>query len=228
MSLKLYCDLMSQPSRALYILLKSIKCDFEVKFVNLREAEHYSEEFSEINRFQRVPVIDHNGFILTESVAILKYLSRENIIPDSLYPKESKAQARVEEFLEWQHAGLRLHCAMYFRVKYLNPIMFGKPVDAKSLVGYESRMVSALTDFNTKWLGRGTDFINGDTPTVADLLAACELEQPRMSGYDPCENFENIAVWFKKVREHFNPYYDEGHVIVNKIIKKNSKVASKV
>lgn len=224
MPLKLYCDLMSQPSRALYILFNSIKCNFEAKFVNLRGAEHYSEEFTAINRLQKVPVIDHDGFVLTESVAILKYLSRENVMPESLYPKESKAQARVEEFLEWQHTGLRLHCAMYFRVKYLNPVMFGKPTDAKTLEGYESRMEAALTEFDTKWLGRGTDFITGNTPTVADLLAACELEQPRMSGYDPSENYKNIKVWWKKVREHFNPYYDEGHVIVNKIIKKNSKL----
>ncbi|CAB3227216.1 unnamed protein product [Arctia plantaginis] len=228
MSLSLYCDLMSQPSRALYILLKSIKCNFEPKFVHLRKAEHYSEEFSAINRFQKVPVIDHNGFILTESVAILKYLSRENIIPESLYPKESKLQARVEEFLEWQHAGIRLHCAMYFRVKYLDPILFNKTLEPRSLAGYESRMENALTEFDTKWLGRGTDFIvAGDKPTVADLLAACELEQPRMAGYDPAK-FKNISVWWSKVRDHFNPYYDEGHVIINKVIKKQSKVVSKV
>lgn len=49
-----------------------------------------------------------------------------------------------------------------------------------------------------------------------------------MTGFDPSENHKNIAVWWKKVREHFNPIYDEGHVIINKIIKKNQKVASKI
>ncbi|KAH9643458.1 hypothetical protein HF086_002577 [Spodoptera exigua] len=49
-----------------------------------------------------------------------------------------------------------------------------------------------------------------------------------MSGYDPSVNYKNINVWWKKVREHFNPVYDEGHVIVNKIIKKNTQVASKI
>lgn len=49
MPLKLYCDLMSQPSRALYILLKSIKCDFEPKFVNLRQGE-LSKCFSDKNK----------------------------------------------------------------------------------------------------------------------------------------------------------------------------------
>ncbi|KAJ0176459.1 hypothetical protein K1T71_007638 [Dendrolimus kikuchii] len=228
MVLKLYCDLMSQPSRALYILLKSVKCDFEPRFVDLRKAEHYSEEYTKINRFQRVPVIDHDGFLLTESVAILKYLARENIIPDALYPRESKLQARVEEFLEYQHAGLRLHCAMYFRVIYMNPILTGSPTDPKSAVGYKKRMISSLEDFNTKWLGRGTDFIVGNKITVADLIAACELEQPRMAGYFPEENFQNIEIWWKKVRDYFNPHYDEAHVILTKIVNKQKKTVSKI
>lgn len=32
----------------------------------LVSAEHYGEEFTKINRLQKVPLIDHNGFILTE------------------------------------------------------------------------------------------------------------------------------------------------------------------
>ncbi|XP_049873808.1 glutathione S-transferase theta-1 [Pectinophora gossypiella] len=228
MSLKLYCDLMSQPSRALYILLKTAKYNFEPKLVNLSKAEHYGDEFTKINRFQKVPVIDHNGFVLTESVAIMKYLSRENIIPDSLYPKDSKQQAKVDEFLEWQHIGLRLHCAMYFRVKFLEPRLFGKVPSEKSIAGWEERMENALEDFDSKWLGRGHAFITGDSATVADVLAACEIEQPRVAGYDPKEKYGNIAAWMEKVRQHFNPHYDEAHTIINKIIAKQSQAAAKL
>lgn len=35
MTLKLYYDLMSQPSRALYILLKTSKCNFEPKITHI-------------------------------------------------------------------------------------------------------------------------------------------------------------------------------------------------
>ncbi|XP_059052291.1 glutathione S-transferase theta-1 [Achroia grisella] len=228
MSLKLYCDLMSQPSRCLYILLKSTKCNFEPKFVDLRKAEHYSEEYKKINRFQRVPVIDHNGFVLSESVAILKYLARERIIPDNLYPRESQKQARVEEFLEWQHIELRIPCAMYFRTAYLDPVVFGTKVTPAKISGFEQRMELALENFSTKWLGRGSDFVTGNTITVADLIAICELEQPRMAGYDPREKYPAINEWYQKVRNYFNPYYDEAHVIVNKIIAKQPKVAAKL
>ncbi|XP_050350705.1 glutathione S-transferase theta-1 [Nymphalis io] len=228
MSIKLYYDLMSQPSRALYILLKTAKCNFEPKLIDLRRGEHYSEEYTAINRFQRVPLINHDGFILSESVAIIKYLARENLIPESLYPKDSKSQARVDKFLEWQHIGLRLHCAMYFRAKYMDPILFGKQPDAKTIEGYTRRMESALETFDTHWLNNGTEFVAGNTITVADLLAACELEQPRMAGYNPADNFDGISKWWKKVRDHFNPHYDEAHVILNKIVSKQTKSAAKL
>ncbi|XP_053609284.1 glutathione S-transferase theta-1 [Plodia interpunctella] len=228
MTLKLYYDLMSQPSRALYILLKTVNCKFESKYVDLRKGEHYSDEFTKVNRIQRVPVIDHNGFVLTESVAIYKYLSREGIVPESLFPKESQQQARVEEFLEWHHIGLRLHTAMYFRAVYLDPIIFNRKNTPEQTVGYQRRMETCLEDFSTKWLGRGHAFVVGDKVTVADLVAACELEQPRMAGYDPREKFSNIAEWYERVRSHFNPHYDEAHVIVNKVIAKNNKTNAKL
>lgn len=38
----------------------------KIFFHYLPIGEHYSDEFTAINRFQKVPVIDHNGFILTE------------------------------------------------------------------------------------------------------------------------------------------------------------------
>lgn len=51
------------------------------------------------------------------SVAILRYLCREHSVDDHWYPKDSKAQARVDEYLEWQHLNTRLFCAMYFQHK---------------------------------------------------------------------------------------------------------------
>ncbi|KAI5635785.1 hypothetical protein NE865_11483 [Phthorimaea operculella] len=219
MTIKLYYDFMSQPSRALYILLKASKCNFEPKYVDVRKGEHLSEAYSKINRFNRVPVIDHNGFVLTESVAIMNYLSREGIVPESLYPKDSKHRARVEEYLEWQHVGFRFPLAWHFRVK----VLFKEP-DQKRVASYEKRMVAALEEFEAKWLDKST-FLTGETPTVADLLAACEVEQPRMADFDPSARYPKIAAWLQKVRQHFNPHFDEAHVVVNKIAAKYNKQA---
>lgn len=62
------------------------------------------------------------------SIAILRYLAREKNLPDFWYPKDSKQQARVDEYLEWQHNNTRAFCASYFMLKvivakYLNEIV---------------------------------------------------------------------------------------------------------
>ncbi|CAH2092493.1 unnamed protein product [Euphydryas editha] len=67
--------------------------------------------------------------------------------------------------------------------EYMDPILFGHTPDPKTkektkrkrLDGYLKRMEQALENFDTKWLGNGTEYIDGNSVTVADLLAACEL-----------------------------------------------------
>lgn len=47
-------------------------------------------------------------------MAIFRYLTREYNVADHWYPKDSKAMAQVDEFLEWQHLNLRAHGSMLF------------------------------------------------------------------------------------------------------------------
>lgn len=49
-----------------------------------------------------------------------------------------------------------------------------------------------------------------------------------MAGYDAASKYANIAGWMQRVKSYFNPYYDEGHVIVNKLIEKQNKTAAKL
>lgn len=51
------------------------------------------------------------------SVAILRYLVKSRHLEDNWYPSDLKRQARVDEYLEWQHNNTRALCTMYFRVK---------------------------------------------------------------------------------------------------------------
>lgn len=106
-------------------------------------------------------------------------------------------------------------------------------------------MESCLDDIENLWLSQGK-FIAGDEITVADLFAACEIEQPRMSiialtfifvsnvdiflgmaGYNPTKGRTILKNWLDRVKEATDPYYKEAHVVVNKIAAKQN-IASKL
>ncbi|XP_018576339.1 glutathione S-transferase theta-1-like [Anoplophora glabripennis] len=223
MVLKYYFDLMSQPSRALYIFLKLTNIPFEACPVALRKGEHLSEEFKKnFSKFQKVPFIHHGNFRLTESVCIFRYLTREYPVKDNWYPKDSKQQAKIDEYLEWQHLNTRAHCTLYFRYKWLQPMLTGEKPDPEKLKFLESNMIDTLDKFQELFISE-TPFINGQTISFADILAACEIVQPRIAGYDSRENRPKLKEWIEKVRNECNPYYHEAHEFVNKMIEKNKQ-----
>lgn len=240
MTVKFYFDLLSQPSRALYILFKVTKFPHEPIPVALRNGVHLTEEFkNDVSRFQKVPCIIDDGFKLSESVAILRLIPHKDLqeglnanssllffrylknstdlIPDSLYPSELKARARVDEYLEWQHNNTRLTCAMYFQLMWLLPKLFGKESNPKQIAEMKKRMETCLDQIETIWL-QDSKFIAGNSLTVADIFAACEIEQPRIAGYSAAEGRPKLGAWMERVKKELNPYYDEAHVVVEKAI----------
>ncbi|KYQ57318.1 Glutathione S-transferase theta-1 [Trachymyrmex zeteki] len=216
MILKFYYDLLSQPSRAIYILLKTWNIPFEKKIINLKNLDQYTPEFERINPYKKVPVIEHNGFNLAESVGITRYICREFKVDDHWYPSDSKKQAKVDEYLEWQHLNTRLHCATYFLVKYLNPLMRGKPLNSEKVAELESRMSNCLDIIENVWL-KDKPFLTGNTISVADVFCACELEQPRMAGYDPKKGRPRLTAWMEKVVTETSPHFQEAHKFLNQI-----------
>ncbi|XP_017877162.1 glutathione S-transferase theta-1 [Ceratina calcarata] len=226
MSLKLYYDLLSQPSRALYIFLKVCNIPFEGKLVNLGKGEHLTSEYKKVNPFQKVPAIEHNGLNMFESVAILRYLSREFKLSDHWYPKESKSQLKVDQYLEWQHLNTRFNCGSYFRIQYLIPLLTGQPASEETLSKYKRHMIESLDDLENVWL-KENDFLTSSEISIADILGSCEVEQVRITGYNPQEGRPRLAAWMKRVADETNPHYQEAHAFLNKLANKASQNALK-
>jgi glutathione S-transferase len=143
-------------------------------------------------------------------------------IADNWYPKDFRARALVDEYLEWQHNNTRMSCAMYFQSKWLIPMMSGKPVSESKVAMFKSHMEATLDLLENVWLESSDKaFLTTNEISFADILAACELEQPKMADYDPFEGRPRLTAWYKKVKELTNPFYDEAHHILNKIVNSN-------
>ncbi|RZC33372.1 glutathione S-transferase theta-1 [Asbolus verrucosus] len=225
--MKLYFDFFSQPSRALYIFLKINKIPFEPCPVALQKGEHLTKEFKEkLTRFGKVPFIHDGDFKLAESVAIVRYAARKHDLDSKWYPKELRQQARVDEYLEWQHNNTRTFCALYFQKKWLVPMLTGEQPSPDRLKNLEKNLVQGLNEIENVWLAN-SPYLAGDQISVADIFGACEIEQPRIAGFDAAEGRPVLSAWLEKVRKETGPVYEEAHVSLNKLVQKTKEQASK-
>ncbi|CAH1232997.1 GSTT2B [Branchiostoma lanceolatum] len=165
-----YYDIMSQPSRAIFQFLKANNIVYKDHPVAIRKGEHKSDWFLKINPMGKVPAINNNGFILTESVAILKYLAMRYVVPDHWYPSDLQQRARVDEYMAWQHMNTRFNAAGLFWEEVMIPQMTGKPVDKTTLDKAVSQLDNTLDMLQTMFL-KDQPFLCGDNITIADLLA---------------------------------------------------------
>lgn len=216
MVLRLYYDAMSQPSRALLLFVRANSIPCQEVPVALRNREHFDKKYEAITPFKKVPVIDHDGFKLTESVAILRYLARTFPTADHWYPKDSQLMARVDEYMAWQHLSMRLNGSMYFQSKVIIPRATGQPPNEKSIARFQSGLENVLEQMEKIWL-KENKYIAGKDLSIADLLAVTELEQPGMAGYDVKKDRPILTAYMELVRSRLQPHYDEVHSVCHKI-----------
>eukprot|EP00736_Rhodelphis_marinus_P005041 Rmarinus@m.23856 len=142
--------------------------DYEYVPVNLLAGEHHKEDFREMNPFDYVPVLEDNGFMVSQSVAILEYLEETHKeVP--LLPDDPKERAKVRAIVE----------AINSSIQPLHNLAVLKKViaDAKAEGDEADRL---KTEWASHWIGRGLDSLErmvasyagkytvGDSLTLAD------------------------------------------------------------
>lgn len=143
-------------------------------------------------------------------------------VADHWYPKDVRSRALVDEYLEWQHINTRMGCSSFFLVKWLLPIRTGKPPNESEIAAAKRNMENVLNTFENVWLeSPEKPFLASKEISFADILAACELEQPKIADYDPFKGRPRLTAWYQKVKQLTNPFYDEAHAILNKVVSSN-------
>ncbi|XP_056602869.1 glutathione S-transferase theta-2 [Triplophysa dalaica] len=212
-AVKVYLDLLSQPCRAVHIFLKINKIPHAVEYVALRKGEQRSPEFTNLNPMQKVPVMDDNGFVLTESDAILKYLATTYNVPDHWYPKHPERRAKVDEYTAWHHMNTRLHAAKVFLFEVLLPRMTGQPTDAGKVDKALAELEETLDKLEKMFLKRQA-FLCGDDISLADLLAICELMQPLGGRRDILKDRPKLLSWKSRVQSALSDSFDDAHSVL--------------
>ncbi|XP_042277477.1 glutathione S-transferase theta-2 [Thunnus maccoyii] len=211
--LEVYLDLLSQPCRAVHILLNCNNIPHRVRTVALRRGENRTPDFTKMNPMQKVPVMVDDDFILTESDAILKYLATKYDVPEHWYPRKPERRARVDEYTAWHHSNTRPHAAKVFILEVLLPAQTGSQVEEGRLIRALSQLDDTLDKLESMFLRR-QPFLCGDDITVADLLAVCELMQPLGGARDVLQQRPQLQRWRTRVQSAVGDSFDHAHAVL--------------
>jgi glutathione S-transferase len=174
---------------------KAASCRFSpVAPGTFRSPEHLAR-----HPFGRVPVLEHNGFLLYETQAILRYLDRVLPTP-ALTPADPKCAARMDQVMnvnDWYLFQGVANVIVFHRV--VGPRVMGLTPDEAAI---EAAMPKARAVFEelARRLGEQPYFA-GDAVSLADLLVAPQIgfftQTPEWSML--VAPHKNLVVWLARM-----------------------------
>jgi len=128
-------------------------------------------EYLEMNPNGLVPTIDDDGFILWESHAIVRYLSRKHGL-GTLWPKEHKEAADADRWMEWYSTTLWNNLRpVFWNLVRVEP----EKRDVKLVEDSRKKMAENLKLVESRLADR--PFVAGGTLTVGDIPMGVALHR---------------------------------------------------
>ncbi|MBL4864491.1 MAG: maleylacetoacetate isomerase [Rhodobiaceae bacterium] len=162
--------------------LKNIPFEYVSVDISPGAQEQLGAAYGAINPMRLIPALEHDGVILTESLAIIEYL--EELHPDpALYPSDPMKKAQVRAFAMTVAAAI--HPLNNTRViKFLGQeYQFDQAAVAKWYINWADKGLFALETLVERAGAKGP-YCFGEEPTVADLFLVPQYMNYQKLGLD--------------------------------------------
>ena len=175
MTLRLHTDTESSSPYAMsvFVALREKGLPFEHATVDLAAGHHRGPAFAALSVTRRVPTLEHDGVVLTESSAITEYL--DEAFPDTgtrLYPRDRVDRARARQVQAWLRSDL-----MPIREQRSAETVFRRPAQPLPPLDEAGRAAAdKLFDVADRLLPAGAPHLFGDW-SLADTDLAMMLQR---------------------------------------------------
>ena len=184
--LRIYGSAKSRTLRVLW-MVGELGIPYEQKDWLPRSPETRTAEYLALNPNARVPTIDDDGFILSESMAINMYLAKKHQSP--LYPRDPKHEALVWQWSLWETDRLDRQLVNYCRHTKDLP-----PAERKADVA-DAAWKEVVPAFDVLDAALKGEWLAGPAFSVADLNVASALYRAHTLDLGKWPGF---AAWFKR------------------------------
>jgi glutathione S-transferase len=184
----------------------------EQQVVDILKGEQYGEAYSKLNPNHMVPMLDDDGFRLTESATILRYLADK--AGSSAYPKDLKQRARIDETIDWFNSNFYrdwgyglVYPQVFPHLKRENPV-----VQAAVIAYGQEKSKAWLQILNDTWFKGGQPYLNGNQISIADYFGFALTTAGELIHCD-FKPFGNVAKWLDTMKQR--PAYAKIYEVFN-------------
>lgn len=185
--MKLYYHPLSGHSHRVRLFLGLIGARHDLVEVDLGTGAHKKPEFLALNAFGQVPVLDDGGTIVTDSNAILVYLSKKLALTDWL-PEAPAAAAAVQKWLSVAAGQIAYGPAAARLIT-----VFGATFRPEEVI---ARAHALLAVVEAELSGR--DFIAAASPTVADVALYSYIARAPEGNVD-LQAYPKVRAWLARI-----------------------------
>ncbi len=181
--------------RAVFVMLEEKGARYRLAHVagEARKAEPHISR----HPFGRVPVLEHGGYWLYETQAILRYLDR--ILPQpALTPTEPRAAGRMDQVMnicDW-YLFQGVNNVIGFQ-RLVKPRLLGEPADEAAIAQAMPKARTVLGELS-RLLG-GQPYFAGDALSLADLMIAPQLDFLSQTPEWAALVLPNVASWLDRL-----------------------------
>ncbi|XP_072375785.1 glutathione S-transferase 1-like [Diabrotica undecimpunctata] len=192
MAPKLYGDNRSPCVRAVLLAAEAMKIKLEYVAIDVVKKEHLTNEYINLNSRHTVPTLDDDGFVVWDSHAIMMYLGEKYGNDNSLYPKDIKKRALINQKLLFD-AGDLFSISRYIAGFFLYKRQPNFPQDLAEAL---DKAYGFLETFLTE-----SKYVAGDEMTIADFSLWTSISNS--SGFVAIDaaKYPKITAWSKKLGE---------------------------
>lgn len=197
--MKLYYDSISTTCRPILLFAEENRLEIEYQPVSLMAGEHLAPGYAAINPNCQVPMLEDDGFRLSESSAILKYLADKYGSP--YYPTDLRERARVNEMMDWFNTGLYRDLGYGLVYPQLLPHHKRSPEAAQlsTLAWGREHARAWLKILDENWIGPEKTYLCGDAITIADCFGAALITVGELIGCD-FAGYPNVDRWLARIK----------------------------
>lgn len=192
--MKLYTHPISTPALGVLMTANALGLEYEPHVVNLQTGEQQSPEYLAMNPHGKVPVMDDDGFILSESGAIMRYMARKE--KSDLYASGLQERANIEKWMDFSAHHVRAPMSRIQFNRLVAPMIGQTPDEASIQTGLH--LLGANLPVVEQALGE-TAFLCGAAVTLADLTLLSSLDSAEILKVD-ISPYPNLSKWRETLR----------------------------